>query len=62
MEKYLHGTTASLAMGGSGRINVTFEFRRSLYWPLMTTRSPTARPDVIVVRPSVVGPDVIGRA
>src|SRR6516162_5364029 len=58
----IHEACACLATGGAGCVTVTFAFCRSLYWPLTTTRSPAASPEVMIVRSPVVGPDVIGRA
>jgi hypothetical protein len=58
----VHGASVCFATAGSCKVNVTFEFCRSLYWPLTTTRSPSVSPDAIATRPSVVGPGVIGRA
>jgi hypothetical protein len=48
--------------GGGGSFTVTREPSRSLYWPLTTTRSPSASPEATTVWSAVVGPTVIGRA
>jgi hypothetical protein len=43
--------SACVRTDGEGKVNVTFEFCRSLYSPLATTRSPSIGPDVMMVRP-----------
>src|SRR5262249_17525698 len=59
----IHDERSRLAIAGAAApCSVTSEFCRSLYWPSTTTRSPSPRPDVMMVKSPDVEPEVMARA